>query len=111
MAPASSNFGGSAADDDESQELLTLGGIGAGLRLLEGAQEPPANGDRVFDRLQSGRVFRPLVVTEIGMRRPCRDDQKVIGNFAAFCSHDLSGRVDSSAFSMSTVTSSRLRIT
>ena len=55
-------------------------GLGVGLQLgrLEGAQNAPPDVQRVAHCLQSRRVRRPLVVSEIGVRHPGRDDEVVV---------------------------------
>jgi len=69
-----------AADDRERHPgAAFLGGVPA-LRLLERGEDPSADFDGVFDRLQAGRVARPLVVSEIMVVRSRGDDESVVRN-------------------------------
>ena len=70
--------GRAAADHDERGPGPL--GLGGGLELgrLEGAQDAPADVQRVAHGLQSGGVGRPLVVSKVGVGHPGRDDEVVV---------------------------------
>ena len=72
-----------AADDGEAQRLVLAGQVGLALGVLEGQQHAAADLERVLDRLQAGRVRRPVVMAEIGVPRPGGDDQVVVGELRA----------------------------
>ena len=48
------------------------------LGALEGADHAGADLERVGERLQAGRVARPVVVAEVAVRRAGGDDQVVV---------------------------------
>ena len=60
--------GCAAADDDEREETALLGRIGFALCGFECQQHPPPHLDRIVERLESGRVGRPLGMAEIRVR-------------------------------------------
>jgi hypothetical protein len=49
--------------------------------LLERQQNASANAGRVFDALEPRCEINPIVVTEVGMRRACRDHEIVVRNW------------------------------
>ena len=53
------------------------------LGLLERAQNPAAQLQRVVDRLHAGREFGEVVVAEVGLAGAGGDDQGVVGGFVA----------------------------
>ena len=77
--PCQLDAGRAGADDRERQPRLARGGVGLELGDLESTEDPPAQLERVVDRLHPGRVKGVLVVTEVRLRRPARDDQAVVG--------------------------------
>ena len=81
-----------AADQHERQQLALPRGIGLALGPLEGKQDPPADVERVLERLQSWRMGRPLGVAEVGVARAGADDQEVVGERRPV------GQVDDAAF-------------
>src|SRR6202011_4038267 len=66
------------ADDDEVQRRMGAGLHHLPLRQLESQQDATANLYRVFDGLQSGREFRPLVVAKIGVSGTGGEDEIVV---------------------------------
>ena len=88
--PGDLDAGRPAADDDERQPLVAGGGIGSALGLLEGAEDPVAEVDRVLERLQPARDLLPLVVAEVGRLAAAGDDQAVVVEPLAAVEHDLS---------------------
>ena len=71
--------GRTAADDDERQLRGAARGIRLTLGALEREQHAAADLERVFERLQPGRVRPPVVVAEVRVRRAGGDDQVVVG--------------------------------
>ena len=53
------------------------------LGRLERPEHAASDVERAGERLQLGRVLPPLVVTEVGVPRPARDDQGVVGKGCA----------------------------
>jgi hypothetical protein len=70
--------GGPAANDDEGQQAGAQVRIGRRLGLLKRQEDATSDSGRVADLLQTRRERRPLVVAEIGVPRPSRDDQIVV---------------------------------
>ena len=81
--PGKLHAGRSCADDDERQPGSANFGIGLALGELEGAEDPPAQLQRVVDRLHARRVPRELRVSEVRLLRAGGDNQAVIGDVAA----------------------------
>ena len=67
-----------AADDDERQQRRPLRRIALALGALERQQHAPPDLERILQRLQARRDRPPLVVAEVRVRRPGRDDQEVV---------------------------------
>ena len=76
--PRDLHSGRPAADDDEGEPLVPGGGVVRPLGLLEGAEDPVAEVNRVAERLQAARHLAPLVVTEVGRLSAAGDDQAVV---------------------------------
>src|SRR6478672_10617447 len=74
---------GATTDDGERQQLLPEGRIAAQFGQLERAEDAPAHFERIVDRLHARRELREMVVTEIGLARPGRDDQAVVRRLIA----------------------------
>ena len=68
-----------AAHDDEGQLGVALLLAGAHLGPLERRQQPRAHDQRALERLHLGGDLGPLVVAEVGVAGPGRDDQGVVG--------------------------------
>ena len=81
--PASSTPVGPCADDDERQPAAPRDGVGLALGHLECAEDPPAQLERVVDRLHPRRVVRELRMPEVRLARAGGDDQAVVGDLAA----------------------------
>ena len=75
--------GRARADDDERQPGITRCLVQLGLRRFEREQNPVAQVDRPLERLQLGRVRRPLVVPEVRVARAARNEQHVVRNLQA----------------------------
>ena len=58
------------ADDDERQKRIALRRVVLDLGSFERREDPVAQRERAVERLQLGRVQRPLVVAEVGVREP-----------------------------------------
>ena len=86
--------GGTAADDDESQQASPLVFVFHNFRALKGNQDAAADSRAIFNSLQAGRIARPLIVTEIRVRGTGRDHQIVVGNFAGLRLNALLLRAD-----------------
>ena len=71
--------GGACPDDEEREPFHLLGRIGRSLGALERRENARPDAKGVLQRLQAGRVWRPLIVTEVRMRASRRDDQEVVG--------------------------------
>ena len=69
---------GPAPHDHERQERLTPRGILLALGRLEGEEHAPPDLQGVVDVLEAGGQGPPLVVAEVGMARPGRQDQEVV---------------------------------
>ena len=76
--PGHLDAGGSGPDDGERQQLLTPRGITGALGLFERAKDAAAQLQCVIDRLHAGRPLREMVVAEVGLAGPRRDDQAVV---------------------------------
>ena len=87
--PGELDPGRSAADDDERHPGAPQLGVGLALGRLEGDQDPPPDLGRVLDGLEAGRDRRPVRVVEVGVVRPGRDDERVVGDRAAVGQDDL----------------------
>ena len=74
-------------DDDERQEAAPGNGVGLAFGHLERAQDPPAQLERVIDRLHPRRIVRELRMPEVRLARARRDDQAVVGDLAAAIQH------------------------
>jgi hypothetical protein len=75
--------GGTGADDGERQQLLPEGRIAGPLGQLERAEDAPTHFERIVDRLHARRELREMVVAEVGLGRPGRDDQAVVRSLVA----------------------------
>ena len=85
--PRELDAGRPCTDDDERQEAAPGNGVGLAFGHLERAQDPPTQLERVVDRLHPRRVVRELRMPEIRLARASRDDQAVVGDFAAAIQH------------------------
>jgi hypothetical protein len=83
--------GGPGADDDEGQQLLAPLRIAGPLGLLEGAQDPATQFQRVVDGLHTRRPLREVVVAEVRLTGAGRQDQGVVGRAVGVAEQD---RVD-----------------
>jgi hypothetical protein len=70
--------------------------VGFDLGLFKGQKDLAAEHGGVVDTLQTGRVFRPIVVAKITVFRACRDNQPVVGHVPIFGVDGLGGGVDAS---------------
>src|SRR6266446_3834368 len=72
--------GGAASDDCKLQRRSALAASGFVLTLgkFEGEENAAADFERVFNRLQTGRQWFPLLVTKVRMSGSGGDDQKVV---------------------------------
>jgi hypothetical protein len=77
--PGKLHAGRTGTDDRERQPRFAGGIVGLQLGHLEGAEDPPAELERVVDRLQPRRVAGVLVVPEVGLRRAGCQDEAVVG--------------------------------
>ena len=68
-----------APDDDERQPRLPRSGRRSSLGHLEGAEDAPAQLQRVVERLHARRVIGELVVAEVRLPRAGGHDQAVVG--------------------------------
>jgi hypothetical protein len=75
------------------QGALVLG-IGFTFRGLKGQQDAPANFGGILDGLETGGQLFPLVVSEIMVLGPGRQDEIVISQLAVAEQHPLAGHVD-----------------
>src|SRR5215813_2723778 len=62
----------------EGEPALSFGGVGGGFGQLERAEHPPPDLDRVLDRLHPRRDGGVLVMPEVGLPDPGRQDQVVV---------------------------------
>ena len=85
---------GTAAHDDERRLRAPLLGRGLELCRLEGAQDAPSDVQRLADRLEPGRVRGPLVVPEVGVGHPRRQDQVVVVDVPTSDQHPLLFHLD-----------------
>jgi hypothetical protein len=90
--------GRSRPDYDEGEPGSALGGIGLALGLLESGQHAAPNFDRVTNALQPRRDRHPLAVSEIGVARAGRHDQKVVVERTFVEQQPLARQVDAARF-------------
>ena len=83
-----------AADYHERHPVRDFRLVDFALSRLVRDQHPPANLDRILERLQTRRRLEPFVVAEVRMRRAGRNDQIVVRHFAIEQMHDLLPCVD-----------------
>jgi hypothetical protein len=69
--------GRTTADEYEGQQVSAPLFAALTLRFLERQQHPAPHREGVVERLQTRGPRRPLVATEIGMRRSRRHDQEI----------------------------------
>ena len=86
--------GGTTSDHDERRVRAPRVRRARQLGRLERAQDAPPHIERLTDRLETGRVRRPRVVTEVGVRHAGGDDQIVILRLAALEQHAATLDVD-----------------
>ena len=77
--PGHLDAGGAGADHGERQQPLAPLRVVGPLGLLERAQNPAAQLQRVVDGFHAGREFGELVVAEVGLAGAGGDDQGVVG--------------------------------
>ena len=70
--------GRAGADDGERQQPLAFDRVAGPFGQLECAEDASAHFERVVDGLHAGRELREMVVAEIGLVGPGRDDQAVV---------------------------------
>ena len=75
--------GRAGADDPERQGRAARRFVAFVLGRLEGQEDAPPQLRGVLDALQARRDRGPLVVPEVGVRRPGRQDEVVVPNVAA----------------------------
>ena len=75
------NAGRARPDEGERQPAAAFGGIVGGLGHLERAEHAAADGQHVRDRLHARCELGELVVPEIGLPHPGRDDEVVVPEF------------------------------
>ena len=75
--PRQLHTGGAATDDDEGQPAGALGRVTGDLGRLEGAEDAPAQLQRVVDGLHPGGERREVVVTEVVLLGARGDHQAV----------------------------------
>ena len=76
--------GRSATDDHEGKKALPLGRVGLGFRTLECQQDASPQIGGVVNSLETRRVWRPIVMTEICVLRSRRENEKIKRDAAAF---------------------------
>ena len=81
--PGHFDAGRAGADDGEGQQLPAPLRIAGPFGLLERAQDPAPQLERVVDRLHAGREFGEVVVAEVGLAGAGGDDQGVVRGFVA----------------------------
>ena len=81
--PGHLDAGRAGADDHEREPAPAPVGVGLDLGRLERPEHAAADVERAGERLQLRRVLPPLVVAEVGVPRPARDDQGVVGEGCA----------------------------
>src|SRR6516165_3933527 len=86
--------GRTAANDREGEKTSALDWIGFGFRTLERQQNAPPQIGGVVDGLQTRRVERPVVVTEICVLGSRREDEEVIRDASAFRNDFTAGGID-----------------
>src|SRR5579863_6408335 len=74
--------GGPSADNHERQPGAALRGIGFAFGGFERIKEVMADGGGIFNRLEAGRDFLPLRMSEEIVLRAGGDDQSVVRNLA-----------------------------
>ena len=86
--------GGAGADNPERERRSA--GVGAGfvLRRLERQQDPAPQLGGIFDRLQSGRDRRPVVVAEVRVRGARREHEIVVADVPVRQHHPAIDDVD-----------------
>ncbi len=67
-----------AAHDDDGHELLQLLGVVGEFRLFEGVKDFAADAQSVVNRLEAGRVFRPLRMAEVAGHAAEGDDEVIV---------------------------------
>ncbi len=70
--------GRAGADQDKGQQALAYLGIRHGFRLFEGEQHAAADRCGVVDRFEARGQPRPVIMAEIGVLRPGRQDQIIV---------------------------------
>jgi hypothetical protein len=90
--------GRSGADDGEREQLFPPLRVVGPFGRLECAQDASPQFQRVVDGLHARREFGELVIAEVGLPGPSRDDQAVVGGFVAmtqeFRHNDFAAQVD-----------------
>src|SRR6201995_2976383 len=76
--PCQLDSSGTRADYGERQQLLAEGRIAGPVRQLERPEDTPTHFQRIVDGFHARRELREMVVTEIGLVGPGRDDQAVV---------------------------------
>ena len=89
--PGHLDAGRTGADDDERQQLLPAHRVAGPLGLLERAEDPAAQFQRVVDRLHARRPLGEVVVAEVRLPRARGDDQAVVRRAVGVAEQD---RVD-----------------
>ena len=79
--------GRAAADDREGQPRAAAGLVSLQLGRLERSEDPPANLDRVLERLEPGRGRAPFVMAEVRVAGAGRHDQGVVVDRIPFQQH------------------------
>jgi len=85
-------------NDDKCHRGLSHRVIIRGLRDFKSQQHPAPDLHGVIETFQTGRELFPLLVSEVRMPRPGRDDQVVVGNLAVVRLHNLARRIDTLRF-------------
>ena len=78
--PRQLHAGRAGTDDHDRQPLRPLRVVGRQLGHLERAEDAPPQLERVVDRLHAGSEPGELVVPEVGLAHPRRDDEAVVGD-------------------------------
>lgn len=96
--PGHFDAGGSGPDHGEGQQLGTSLRITRPFGLFEGAQDPPADLERVVDRLHARGELGEMIVAEIRLACARGDNQAVIRGFVGVAEqirhHELARQVD-----------------
>ncbi len=90
--------GRSAANHHEGQQAVALDFVLGTLGVLERAQHPPADLERVLQALQPRGVRLPVVMSEIGMPRTGGKHQIVVGNRTSIGMQNLLVGIDRDRF-------------